>query len=64
MFNKNKVFITIEFWNVPGFFDYPKHLPLPRKDDSVHLNGNSGTVDLVRHGTTGTITTIRIICRN
>lgn len=62
MFNLNKVFITIEFANVPGVFDYPKYLPIPSKDDIVHFNGKFGKVEVVKHMTEGTVTDIRIKC--
>ena len=62
MFNRKKVFITIEFADIPGVFDYPKHLPIPQKDEVIHFNGMFGNVDVVKHMTEGTVTDIRIIC--
>ena len=58
----NKLFITIEFADIPGAFDYPKHLPLPKKEDIVHFNGKFGKVEVVKHMTEGSVTDIRIIC--
>lgn len=62
MFNFKKVFITIEFADIPGLFDYPKHLPIPQKDDVVHFDGKFGKVEVIKHMTEGTVTDIRIKC--
>lgn len=62
MFNSKKVFITIEFADIPGIFDYPKNLPIPQKDEVVHFNGKFGKVEVVKHMTEGTVTDIRIKC--
>jgi hypothetical protein len=62
MFNFKKVFITILFSDVPGIFDYPKHLPIPKKDDVIHFNGKYGKVEFIRHMTNGNVTDIRIVC--
>lgn len=62
IFKSKKVFITIEFADVPGIFDYPKHLPLPQKDDIIYFEGYRGKVDTVMHMTKGTVTDIRIVC--
>lgn len=62
MLNLKKVFITIEFADIAGVFDYPKHLPIPRKDDVVHFNGKFGKVEVVKHMTEGSVTEIRIEC--
>ena len=62
IFTSKKVFITIEFADVPGVFDYPKHLPIPGKEDIVHLDGKFGKVEVVKHITEGTVTDIRIKC--
>jgi len=62
MFNRKKVFITIEFADVPGVFDYPKHLPIPQKDEVIHFNGMFGKVEVVKHMTEGDVTDIRIKC--
>lgn len=62
MLKRKTVFITIEFADVPGVFDYPKHLPLPRIDEIVHFNSKFGKVLEVKHMTEGVVTDIRIIC--
>lgn len=62
MLNKKTVFRTISFANYPGLDDYPKHLPLPRKDDIIQLNGKCGLVSVVKHMTEGNVTEIKIIC--
>jgi len=62
MFKKETVFITILFPDIPGIFDYPKHLPIPQKDDEVHLNGRFGKVETVKHMTQGSVTEIQIKC--
>ena len=66
MFNRNKklVFVIIIFKGVNGAFDYPKHLPIPKKDDTVLLNGNYGKVELVKHLTEGDVSQIYIECGN
>lgn len=61
MFNK-KIFITIEFADIPGIFDYPKYLPIPNKEDEVYFNGKFGKVEIIKHMTEGTVTDIRIKC--
>jgi hypothetical protein len=62
MFNLKKVFITIEFADIAGVFDYPKYLPIPRKDDVIHFNGKFGKVEVVKHMTEGSVTEVRIEC--
>ena len=62
LFNKKRVFHTIEFANVPGVFDYPKHLPIPREGEIVVFDGKSGMVDEVRYITESNVTDIRIVC--
>lgn len=62
MFNKKKKFITIEFADVPGLFDYPKYLPLPRKDDVIHFEGKYGIVSVVRFMIEGDVSDIKISC--
>ena len=62
IFNSKTVFITIEFWNVNGLFDYPKHLPIPQRNDIVHFNGKYGRVEVVKHMTEGSVTEIKISC--
>jgi hypothetical protein len=62
MFNSKKVFITIEFADIQGLCDYPKHLPIPQKEDVVHFDGKFGKVEVVKHMTEGTVTDIRIKC--
>lgn len=63
MFNRKRVFITIHFADVPGLFDYPKHLPLPRKEDTIHFDGKFGKVSEIKHMTEGTVSEIQIICQ-
>jgi hypothetical protein len=60
--NSKTVFITIEFSNVNGLFDYHKHLPIPQKNDIVHFNGKYGKVEEVKHMTEGSVTEIKISC--
>jgi hypothetical protein len=62
MFKKNITFITIDFADIPGLFDYPKYLPLPRIGEIVHLNGKFGQVLQIKHITEGNVTEIKIIC--
>jgi hypothetical protein len=62
MYKTKKVFITIEFADIPGAFDYPKHLPIPQKDDEVYFDGKFGKVKVVKHTTVGNVTDIRIKC--
>lgn len=51
----DKIYITIEFDNVPGAYDYPQNVPLPKIGetvlfDSIDLHRSmSGTVYDVRH---------------
>ena len=59
---KPTVFITIEFANIVGLFDYPKHLPVPSKNDIVILDGKSGRVVAVRHVISGNVAEITIVC--
>ena len=47
MFKRKTVFITIEFADVPGLFDYPKHLPLPKIGERVIFNSKYGRVSEV-----------------
>jgi hypothetical protein len=58
-----KVFITIDFDNVPGKFDYPQNVPLPRVGDMVLLDSNAGKVYEVRHVVTGKVADITIKVR-
>lgn len=48
--------VTIEFDNVPGIYDYPKGLPLPRIGDMVFYDSSdvvkAGTVYAVWHQVT------------
>lgn len=62
MYKTKKVFITIDFPDIPGFFDYPKHLPIPQKDDEVYFDGKFGKVKVVKHTTVGNATDIQIKC--
>ncbi len=62
MFKRKTIFITIEFADVPGLFDYPKHLPLPRIGERVIYSGKSGRVSEVSHITEGTVSEIKITC--
>ncbi len=63
MFNTKKTFITIQFADVPGLFDFPKHLPLPRKGDKIHFEGKFGTVKEVRFMIKGNVSEIKIVCK-
>ena len=62
MLGRKTVFITIDFADVPGLFDYPKHLPIPRIGERVLLNAHAGTVENVTHNTAGDVTEIKITC--
>ena len=62
MYKTKKVFITIEFPDIPGVFDYPKYLPIPQKDDEIHFNGKLGKVEVIKHMTVDNVTDIRIKC--
>lgn len=62
MFKNKKVYVTIVFPDIAGIFDYPKHLPLPSKDDEIHLDGRIGKVEYIKHMTNGNTTDIRIKC--
>ena len=62
MFKRKTVFITIEFADVPGLFDYPKHLPLPRIGEAIHYEGKFGRVSEIKHIIEGTVTEIKMIC--
>ena len=62
MFKRTKVFITIHFDYVPGLFDYPKHLPIPRIGETILLDDRIGIVSNVKHMTSGSITEIKIVC--
>lgn len=62
MFKRKTVFITIEFADVPGLFDYPKHLPLPRIGERVIFNGKFGRVSEVSHVTEDTVAEVKITC--
>lgn len=64
MFNRKKIFTTISFFSVPGLFDYPKYLPLPRIGDEIHFNGKSGKVIEVKHMTSGNVSEISIYCNS
>lgn len=57
-----KLFITIEFDNKPGLFDYPKTLPLPKIGEEVHFDYKYGNVLEVKHMTNGNVTEIKIRC--
>lgn len=61
LFKKKKVvFVIIEFPKITEVFDYPKHLPIPKVDEIVYLDGKSGTVFQVKHMTDGDVTQIYI----
>jgi hypothetical protein len=62
MFKKKTVFITIEFADVPGLFDYPKHLPLPGIGERVIFNSKYGRVSDISHITEGSVSEIKITC--
>ncbi len=63
LFNKKPtVFITFEIDNVPGLFDYPKHLPIPRVDEVIIIDGMAGKVRELRHVTSGNVSEIKIVC--
>lgn len=62
MFKRKKVFITIGFTGIPGLFDYPKYLPLPRIGEEIHFNGKFGRVSVIKHMIEGTVTEIMIMC--
>lgn len=63
MFKTKKTFITISFANVPGLFDFPKHLPLPRKDDVIHFDGKFGIVNEVKFMIQQNLSEIKITCK-
>lgn len=60
-------FTTIEFDNIPGLFDYPMNLPLPRIEDTVIFQNDkvntAGKVYDVRHVITGNVAEIKIKVR-
>ena len=56
------VFVTIEFQNIPGLFDYPKHLPLPKIGERVIFNSKSGRVSEISHITENSVSEIKIKC--
>lgn len=61
-FGKSLANVTIEFADVPGLFDYPKHLPLPRIGEAVHYEGKFGRVSEIKHMIECTVTEIKMIC--
>lgn len=63
MFNRKLTFITILFADIPGIFDFPKHLPLPRKDDIIHFEGKFGIVETVTFMIEGNVSDIQIKCK-
>ena len=62
MFKRKIVFITIEFADVPGLFDYPKHLSLPRIGEAIHFKSKFGRVSEIKHIIEGSVTEIKIVC--
>jgi len=56
----NKVFVTIDFDNVPGKMDYPQNIPLPRIGETIIFEHAAGTVYDVRHIITGKTADITI----
>lgn len=63
MFNRKKQLITIRFADIPGIFDFPKYLPLPRKDDVIHFEGKFGIVETVTFMIKGNVSDIQIKCK-
>lgn len=60
---KRKIlFITIEFADIPGLFDYPKYLPLPKLGERIIFNGKFGRVSEISHITEDSVTEIKITC--
>ncbi|WKZ60785.1 MAG: hypothetical protein QY309_04725 [Cyclobacteriaceae bacterium] len=59
---KPTTFITLEIDSVPGLFDYPKHLPIPRIDEVIIFESHHGKVREVRHMTSGTVHEVKIVC--
>lgn len=63
MFNRKIQFITISFADIPGLFDFPKYLPLPRIDDIIHFEGKFGIVETVTFMIEGNVSEIKIQCK-
>lgn len=65
-----RVFVTIDFDNVPGKFDYPQNVPIPRVGENVVFQTydcsrcRGGEVYEVRHVTTYDVTDITIKVRS
>lgn len=62
MFNRRKIFIVITFDNIPGLFDYPKELPIPKIGEAIRFNEKYGKVKDVRYATSDNVTEIKIVC--
>lgn len=64
IFNRKKklTFLTIEFASVPGLFDYPRYLSIPRIGEIVIMDNHSGKVTEIRHIISGSVSEIRIVC--
>jgi hypothetical protein len=63
----SKVFITIDFDNVPGKYDYPQNIPLPRIGETVMFDWGKGRghgkVYDIRHAITEGLADITIKVR-
>lgn len=62
MFKGKTVFIVVDFSDIPGLFDYPKHLPIPKIGEEIYLDEKSGIVKTIKHVTSGNVTEIKIMC--
>lgn len=62
-----KVFVTIDIDNVPGKFDYPQNVPMPRIGETIIFDANRGRghgkVYDIRHVITGNVADITIKIR-
>lgn len=65
-----KIFVTVEFDNVPGAFDYPQNVPLPEIGHTIVTQTPEtcrclhGKVYDVRHVLTDTLMDIKIKARD
>jgi len=64
LFSNKLEFRTIEFLKTGKAFDYPKRLPIPRIGEWVQFDGNFGWVVSVKHMISGSVSEVRICCRD
>lgn len=62
-----KIFVTIDFDNIPGKKDYPQNIPVPRIGETVIVDTKHGCkhglVYDIRHVITGNLADITIKCK-